>query len=143
MPKIFFKAHQNAIKQLIIGNQIKYFLSKQSYFFGKSNTILYPAVYEITLIYNISKSLVIFIESKFLFDNKYSFMLDNNFELLANSRNFEDEYYLNQRIFQAYNINFLDILKIKPEKLNQKFDNEYKKIKFQKLLRQIKIHETN
>ena len=141
MPKIFFKAHQNAIKQLIIGNQIKYFLSKQSYFFGKSNTILYPAVYEITLIYNISKSLVIFIESKFLFDNKYSFMLDNNFELLANSRNFEDEYYLNQKILQAYNIGLIDILKLKKDKLKKKYENEFSQIKYQKFMKQIKTEE--
>ena len=141
MPKEFCKSHLNSIKQLVIGNQAKYSLSKQSYYFDKTNKILYSSDFEGILIYNISKSLIMMLSSNFNFEKEYRFMLNNNFELMANSRNFEDEYYLNQRIFQAYNINFLDILKIKPEKLNQKFDNEYKKIKFQKLLRQIKTQE--
>ena len=141
MPNIFSKAHQSVIKQLIIGNQKKYYISRQSYYFSKSNSILYPASFEISLIYNISKSLIIFMESKFIFDYKYSFMLDNNFELLANSRNFEEEYYLNQKIFQAYNIGLIDILKLNKDKLKKKYKNELNQIKFQKLMKQIKTEE--
>ena len=81
------------------------------------------------------------LESNFNFENEYRFMLDNNFELLANSRNFEDEYYLNKKILQAYNIKILDILKIKQENLTKKFEKEYKKIQEQNLIRQVKIHE--
>ena len=141
MPNEFCKSHLNAIKQLIIGNQISYSIDKQSYYFDKTSKILYSANFEGSLIYNITKSFIMMLSSSFNYEYEYRFMLNNNFELLSISRNFEDEYYLNQRIFQAYNINFMDILKIKPEKLNLKFENEFKKIKYQKLIRQIKTQE--
>ena len=141
IPKSFFKSHRNVVKQLIFGNQIKYLMSKQSYYFDKSNTILYPAKFEMKLIYNISKNINIILESIFIFDNKYYFMLDNNYELLANSKNFEDEYYLNKKIFQVYNIKIMDILKYNLEKLNKYFENEFNKIEYQKYLRQIKTEE--
>ena len=141
MPIEFCKSHQNAIKQLIIGSQIRYSISKQSYYFNKNTTRLYSANFEGALVYNISKSLLMILESYFNFEYQYRFMLDSNFELLANSRNFEDEYYLNKKILQTYNIKFLDILKLKPEKINKKFADEFKKMKFQNLIRQFKIHE--
>jgi len=141
MPIDFRNSHKNAIKKLIIGNQVKYSVSKQSYYFDKSNTVLYSSNFEGSLIYNISKSLIMMLESIFNFENEYRFMLNNNFELLACSRNFEDEYYLNQKILQSYNIKLFDILKIKPEKLNQKFEKEYKYIQYQKYIRQIKPEE--
>jgi len=141
LPREFSKSHQNAIKHTIIGNQIKYSISKKSYYFDKTTTVLYPAFFEGSLIYNISKSLVMIFESMFFLDEEYSFMLNNNFDLLASSRNFEDEYYLTQRILQAYNIKLLDILKIKPEKLAKQFEKEYKTIKYQKYIRQIKTQE--
>ena len=141
LPREFSESHLNTIKQTIIGNQIKYSISKKSYYFDKTTTVLYPAFFEGSLIYNISKSLVMIFETTFFQDEEYSFMLNNNFDLLASSRNFEDEYYLNQRILQAYNIKLLDILKIKPEKLAKQFEKEYKTIKYQKYIRQIKTHE--
>ena len=141
MPRDFCKSHQNAIKKLIIGTQVRYSISKQSYYFDKSNTFLYVAFFEGSLVYNISKSLIMIFESFFNFENNYRFMLNNNFELLACTRNFEDEYFLNQNILQSYNIKFLDILKIKPDKLNQKFGNELKFIQYQKYIRQIKPEE--
>ena len=141
MPNEFSKSHQNAIKQLIIGGQIKNNISKNSFLFDKSSTVLYSSNFEISLIYNISKSLMVIIESIFNFENKYIFMLNNNFEILANSINFQDEYYLNQKILKTYNIDLMDILKIKPEKLNKIFENELNKIKNQKFIRQIKTEE--
>ena len=141
MPSEFCKSHHNAIKQLIIGSQIRYSISKQSYYFNRNNTRLYSSNFGGSLIYSISKSFFMILESNFNFENEYRFMLDNNFELLANSRNFEDEYYLNKKILQAYNIKILDILKIKQENLIKKFEKEYKKIQEQNLIRQAKIHE--
>ena len=141
MPKDFCKSHKNAIKKLIIGSQVRYSISKQSYYFDKSNTVLYSSNFEGSLIYDISKSLIIMLESIFNYESQYRFMLNNNFELLACSRNFEDEYYLNQKILQSYNIKLFDILKIKPEKLNQKFEKEFKFIQYQKYIRQIKPEE--
>ena len=141
MPKEFCKSHQNVIKQLIIGNQIRYSMSKQSYFFDKSSTILYSANFEVSLIYNMSKSLIIISESIFNYEKEYRFMLNNNFELIANSKNFEDEYYLNKKIFQAFNIGLMDILSIKPLKLHKIFENEFKKIHYQKAVRLAKTEE--
>ena len=141
MPRDFCKSHKNAIKHLIIANQIKFRNSKQSYYFDKTNSVLYSANFEGSLIYNLSKSLLMMFESNFNFENEYRFMLNNNFELLASSMNFEDEYHLNQRILQAYNIKFLDIVKVKPEKLTKKFEKEFKKIQYEKLIRQVKTQE--
>ena len=140
LPKVFYDSHYYAIKQLVIGNQIK-FLTKQSFYFDKSGTILYPANFEISLIYNISKSFIIILESFFIFKKEYIFMLDNNFELIAASRNFEDEYYLNQRLLKIYNIRIIDIFKTKPEKFKKHFKKEYIKINEQKFIKQIKIEE--
>ena len=93
-------------------------MTNEGFYFDKSNTILYLARFEISLLYNLSKSLQVIIESVFLFDNKYYFMLDNNLELLANSKNSEDEYYLNKKILKSNNIKIMDILKYDQEKLN-------------------------
>ena len=141
MPRDFCKSHKNVIKKVIIDSKTRYSISKQSYYFDKSNTILYSSNIEGSLINNLSKSLIIMLESKFNFENQYRFMLNNNFDLMACSRNFEDEYYLNQKILQSYNIKLFDILKIKPEMLNQKFEKEYKYIQYQKYIRQIKPEE--
>ena len=141
MPKTFCKSHLNAIKQLVIGNQLSFHFSKQSYFFNINSTILYSVNLESALIYNITKSLITIFEANFNLENEYRFMLDNNFELLAHSKNFEDEYFLNHKILNSYNIKFLDLIKFKPEKLNKKFEKEIKKISVQKILKQIKIEE--
>jgi len=141
MPREFCKSHENVVKKVIFDTQERYNISKQSYYFDKSNTILYSSNVKGSLIYNISKSLIMMLESKFIFENQYRFMLNNNFDLLACSINFEDEYYLNQKILQSYNIKLFDILKIKPEVLNQKFEKEYKYIQYQKYIRQIKPEE--
>ena len=141
LQKEFANSHLNTIKQLIINNQIRHNITKQFYFFDKSSTILYSSKFEFVLIYNISNNLILMLESNFIYENEYRFMLNNNFELLANSINFEDEYFLNKKIFQAYNINLLDILKIKPEKLNKIFQKEFKIIQYQKMIRQIKTED--
>ena len=139
-PKAFYKSHLNSIKQITIGNQTRY-LSKKSYFFDKNNTVIYSANFEISLLYNLSKYLIILIESIFNFENEYTFMLDNNFDILTNSKNFEDEYYLNQRLLKTYNIGLLEILKIKSEKLYKIFEKEFIKINFQKLIKNVKTEE--
>ena len=141
MPKEFCKSHQNAIKQLIIASQVRYSISKLSFYFNKDSTVLYPSMFGGSLIYNISKSLIMMLESNFVFEKEYRFMLNNNFELMANSRNFEDEYYLNQKIIRAYNINFLEMIKIKPENIKKKFANEYKKMHYQNMIRKVKTQE--
>ena len=141
MPNEFCKSHQNSIKQLIIGSQIRHLLSKQSYFFYKGNSFLYSANFEGSLIYNISKTLIIMLESYFNYENEYRFMLNNNFDLMAISKNFEEEYYLNKKILESFDIHFLDIIKMKPEKFKKYFEKEYKKITYQKLVQQVKTND--
>ena len=141
VPNDFYESHQNMVKYLITGNQIRYYLSKDNYIFDSTSKILYPMNYEGLLIYNLSKNFIIIFKSNFVYDDQYSFMLNNNFELLSNSINFQDEYYLNQKILQTYNISLLDLLKIKPDKIRTKFEKEYKRIQHQKLIRKIKTEE--
>ena len=73
MPRDFCKSHKNTIKKLIIGSQVRYSFSKQSYYFDKSNTVLYSSNFEGSLIYNISKSLITFKFPKFHFIFIFSF----------------------------------------------------------------------
>ena len=141
MPKEFYKSHNNLIKFLIIGQQKKNFKTNKSFLFDSSSTVLYPIYFDSLILYSISKNLSIISETSFFTENEYKFMLNSNFDLLANSKNFEDEYYLNQAIFQKYGIKIMDILKIKPEKFNKKFKKTIQKIHNEKLIRQAKAEE--
>ena len=141
IPDIFRSSHLNVIKYFIIKQQTKLNFSKQSYFFDKANTILYPINIRCSFIYNINKYFNFLVETFFIFENKYRFMLDNNLELVANSNNFEEDYYLNQKIFQIYNISIIDLLNIHPKKFKNIFKNEMNNIHHQKLIRQFKTEE--
>ena len=141
IPNDFNESHQNMIKYLVMGSQIRHYLSKNSYIFDSTSKILYPMDYDGLLIYNIQKNLLIIFKSNFILDNEYSFMLNNNFELLSNSINFQDEYYLNQEILHTYNISLIDLLKIKPDKIRTKFEKEFRRIQHQKFIRKIKTEE--
>ena len=68
-------------------------------------------------------------------------MLNHNFNILAISNNFEEDYLLNQKIFQLYNLNLLEILQIKSDKIYQKFENDFKLINYNNSIRQIKTEE--
>ena len=54
-------------------------------FFIKKKTFLYSANFEGSIIYNIFKTLILILESYFNYGNEYRFILNNNFELMANS----------------------------------------------------------
>ena len=118
MPNSFYKSHMKIIRQKILGNQIKYNYIKKMYYFDKNKTVLYPANFEFSLIYNIYKKLSVIIESLFIFENEYSFMLENNLELIATK-----------------------ILNLIPEKVRKNFQNEFDKIYQQKVIRQTKSEE--
>ena len=141
MPKKFYESHQSMLKHLILYEQRKYFNNHESYLFDFTSNILYPVNQESLLIPNISKNLIIISQSSFLIDNEYKFMLNNNFELMANSKNFEDEYYFNKKIFERYDIKLLDILQMKSSKIYKIFDDTFKKIDEQRLIRKIKTEE--
>ena len=108
-------------------------------FFIKKKIFLYSANFEGSIIYNIFKTLILILESYFNYGNEYRFMLNNNFELMAISKNFEDEYYLNKKLLESFYIYFLDIIKMKPEKIKNLL--EYKKIIYQKLVQQVKTND--
>ena len=141
LPIEFFEPHQNLIKHLVIGQQKLLNFTKPTFVFDKNRSTLYSANLKSLFIYNISKNLIFFLETNFIFENQYKFMLNNNFKLLANSKNFEDEYFLNKSLLQIYNIEFLNILKIKQEKIFENFKKEFKKIQKQKHLRQARADE--
>ena len=141
MPNEFCKTHQNLIKNIFIGEQLKYFNLSKSYLFDITNTKLYPIIPKGILIYGLSKNLIILFETIFIYEKEYNFMLNNNFEILAISKNFENEYLLNQKIFNLYELKLLEILEVKPEKLHQIFEKQFKIINHNNLIRQIKTEE--
>ena len=141
MPIEFGKSHQNLIKKLLIGEQMKHFNLNKHYLFDSSKTKLFPIDSNGIMIYLLSKNLNIITEIIFVYKREFIFMVNNNFELLAISQNFEKEYFLNQKIFEIFGIKIMNILSIKPEKLNQKFKKEYKNIEYQNIVRQIKPEE--
>ena len=141
MPREFCKSHQNILKKYLIGEQMRAFELSKNYFFGINGNVLFPAGSNGITIYDLSKNISIISETVFNIENEYKFMMNNNFELIAISKNFEEEYLLNQKIFQIYDLKLMDILKIKTEKLNEKFKNEFKIIEHQNLIRQIRTDE--
>ena len=46
------------------------------------------------------------LEISFTEESDYIFMLNHNFDLIANTKNFTDDYLLNQKIFHKYKFNF-------------------------------------
>ena len=141
MPKKFYESHQNMLKQLVIGNQLRYLNNSQGYLFDSSSTIIYPIKFQALLIYNMMKNLAIITESIFESQEQYIFMISNNYELLACSKNFEEEYFFNKKIFEAYDIKIMDIFQIKQEKLYKFFKKTFAKIDEIKLIRKIKTEE--
>ena len=141
MPKSFCSSHQNAINHLIIGNQVRYKIANKAFLFDKNSSTLYPSRFEFSLIYDISKNLILMSKYFFITENQYKFMFNNNFELIANSRNFEKEYYLNQKLILSHNINILEILNLKKEKMYEIFRKELKKVQKGKIIRQLRSEE--
>jgi hypothetical protein len=74
MPRKFYDSHQNLLKLLILGSQLKYFNNVESFLFDSSTTVLYSVNLESSLIYNISKNLVIITVFTFNLENQYKFM---------------------------------------------------------------------
>ena len=140
MPREFYESHQNMIKHALIGGQSKYF-SHYNVFFDSSLTILYPIKFESSVIFNISKYLEIIAESTFIKENGYKFMLNYNLELMAHSKNFEEDYYLNKKILKMHDIKIIDIFKISSRKLQKRFQNTYTKINYQNIMKQFKTEE--
>ena len=141
MPRLFSIDHTSVIKAVAIGTQNKYNIANVSYYFDKNSSLLYPANFIGALLHNISKSLLVMLESTFTYQNEYRFMLNSNLDLLAHSKNFEDEYYLNKSIFEKFNLRFFDLLKIKPEKLNEIYKKQFNIIKYQKTIRHAKTED--
>ena len=141
MPKEFCNSHQNIVLNFFIGSQLKYYSLNRGFLFDKTTKVLYSITPRGALIYNLTKNLIILAESIFEFEEDYKFMLNNNFEILAITKNFEDEYLLNQKIFHKYDLKIMEILQVKPEKLHQKFEKEFKMINYQNLIRQVKTEE--
>ena len=141
MPKEFSNSHQNLIKRLFIGEQKRFFKYGNKYIFDAGHTVMHLMEGHGVIIYNLSNYLITILESKFVEENDYVFMLNHNFDLIANTKNFTDDYLLNQKIFHKYNLKLLEILKTKPEKINQKLSDAFKYIEQQKEIRQIKTDE--
>jgi hypothetical protein len=141
LPNCFYKSHYSAIKQLVVADQKKYHSSKKAYFFDKSTTELHCSKFEASIIFDLKKNLTIMCESTLIYFDEYTFMLDSNYDLIANNKNFEDVYFLNQKILTKFNIGLLDILKIKPDNLYKVFEKTFIKIHFNKYMKQVKTED--
>ena len=141
MPKEFSKSHQNMIKRLLINEQLKYANPEKAKIFDSTGTKIYLIKVQGIMIYELSKNLTYITENNFITDNDYIFMLNNNFELLAHNKNFENDYSLNYSIFRDFNLKILDIFKIRPNKIYERFAKEFKNIHYQKYIRQARVEE--
>ena len=141
MPKEFSKSHQNMVKKLLIYDQVKYTKAERGTFFDSTSTIIFTIEVDGVLIYDLSKSYMFIAENAFIENNEYRFMLNNNFDLLALSKNFENEYGINYSIIHAFNLKVIDIFNIKPNKLYKNFSKIFKNIHYQKYIRQAKCEE--
>ena len=141
MPKDFSKSHQNMIKKFLIYDQMKYTKADRGTFFDSTSTIMYSIKIEGVLIYDLSKSYMFISENNFIEENEYRFMLNNNFDLLAHTKNFENEYDINYNIIHTFNLKVIDIFKIKPDKLYKNFSKIFNNIHYQKYIRQAKCEE--
>ena len=88
MPKEFSKSHQNMVKRLLIYDQLKYVNPEKGYVFDSRGTIFYTIKVEGIMIYELSKNLMLISQHYFIPDNEYRFMLNNNFDLLAHTKNY-------------------------------------------------------
>ena len=141
MPKDFSNSHINMIKKLFMGEQKRFFKTSKNYIFDSSHTVMYSIDSHGIMIYNLSNYLIMILEIKINDDRDYIFMLNHNFDLIANTKNFTEDYLLNQKIFHKYKLQLLEMLKTKPEKITQKFSETFKSIDQQKEFRQIKTDE--
>ena len=141
MPKEFSSSHQNMIKRNFIGEQKRHFKIEKNCIFDSSHTVMNLIDMHGIMIYNLWNYLIMILEISFIEENEYIFMLNHNFDLIANTKNFTDDYLLNQKIFHKYKLKLLEMLKTKPEKITKKFEDTFKTIDEQKEIRQIKTDE--
>ena len=141
MPKEFCNSHQNMVKRYFLGEQRRFLKAAKNYVFDSSHTVMFVVDSHAVMIYNLSNYLVMIFEMTLAEEKDYIFMLNHNFDLIANTKNFTEDYLLNQKIFQKYKLKLLEMLKTKPEKITEKFSEIFKSIDQQKEIRQIKTDE--
>ena len=129
------------IKRIFIGEQKRSFKNSKNYLFDSSHTFMFLIDSHGTMIYNLSKNLIMILEFQLIKDKDYIFMLDHNFDLIANNKNFTNDYLLTQKIFFKYKLRLLEMLKMKPENITQKFIEVFNTLEKQKEFRQIKTSE--
>ena len=108
MPKEFCNSHQNMVKMQFLGEQRRLLKTSKNYVFDASHTFIYTIDSQGLMIYSLSKYLIIILEVKLFNDINYIFMLNHNFDLIANSKNFTNDYLLNQKIFSKYKLSLLE-----------------------------------
>ena len=141
MPREFSNSHQNMVKKLFIGEQKRVMKTSKNYVFDESHTILFSIDSYGIMIYSLSNYLIMLLEVKLINDSNYTFMLNHNFDLIANTKNFINDYLLNQKIFTKYKLSLLEMIKIKPEKIIKKLLDDCKSLEEQKEFREIKTDE--
>ena len=103
MPKEFSSSHQNMVKRTFIGEQRRFFKIQKNCIFDSSHTVMNIIDMHGIMIYNLFNYLIMIMEISFIEESDYIFMLNHNFDLIAHTKNFTDDYLLNQKIFHKYN----------------------------------------
>ena len=141
MPKEFSSSHQNMVERAFIGEQRRFFKIQKNCIFDSSHKVMNIIDMRGIMICNLFNYLIMIMEISFIEESDYIFMLNHNFDLIAHTKNFTDDYLLNQKIFHKYKLKLLEILKTKPVKITEKFSDIFKEIDEQKEIRQIKTDE--
>ena len=122
-PKEFAEAHQNIVIKEVISEQNTFF--QKEIFIFTINCQTFPIIIRTASIPGIYKNLVVI--SNIVFraeENKYSFILDKNLNVVSISNNFDTNYALGMKIIQKFDINLLELFEINQNYLNKAFAKE-------------------
>ena len=122
-PKELSGPHQNGVIKQVISEQ-SIFFQKKTWIFSINNQS-FPIIMRSASIPGIYKNLVLI--SNIVFrneENKYSFILNQNGNVISISNNFDTHYALGMKIIKKFDINLLELFEINQNYLNKAFSKE-------------------
>jgi len=136
IPKLFQEQHKLIMKKIIFLDfdskilKESFLVTKSMYYFGiqVASTFLPTIENNATLILDI---LPLRENNEFSGPkkNKYKFILDQGTNMISYTKNFEENFFINLQMFKKLNINFCHFFTINYDKLVQKCDKEFKRVR--------------
>ena len=125
-PKELSEPHQNAVIKQVISEQNTFF-QKKTWIFSINNQS-FPIIMRSASIPGIYKNLVLISNIVFRNEkNNYSFILNQNGNIISISNNFDTHYALGMKIIKKFDINLLELFEINQNYLNKAFSKEKEK----------------